>query len=197
MSRSLLCGHLPRASNPRTGGRPTRELTGRYILAWTSTVACPRSLVRRAQCSPLRDVGGLSTARDCGPFLLHLFSLLLSTRPPHGFPFFLGHVDLGTLLSACGEGHWIGQEFRSLWAGLFGFLSQREELHYDDELTGKDYANGARKTKRRRVARFTFTTFVACESAALSDLQVLLSQPECSMLLELRRDVRVHGGRRW
>ena len=72
------------ASNPRTGGRPSRGLAGtnpstggpRYFLTWTTTVACLRSLVRRAHCSPLR----------CGPvprrLCLHrcLLSLLVASK---------------------------------------------------------------------------------------------------------------------
>ena len=57
------------AGNPR--GRPTRELVGNQpknwraatFFTWTPTVACQRSLVRRALCSAIRGVGGLSPAQ--------------------------------------------------------------------------------------------------------------------------------------
>ena len=38
VSRSLLRGHPPRATNPRTGGRPTRELAGGHPENWQAAV---------------------------------------------------------------------------------------------------------------------------------------------------------------
>ena len=71
----VLCGHPPRA-NWRA---PTRVLAGRpYFLTWTPTVACQRSLVRRAPCSPPRGVGGLSAA----PCTLWLWSCSSSSSSP-------------------------------------------------------------------------------------------------------------------
>ena len=66
--------HPPRATNPRTG-RPI------YVLTWTPTVACPRSLVRRAHRSLLRDDGGLCYFCGFFPFavvVLFLFAFFLS-----------------------------------------------------------------------------------------------------------------------